>query len=194
MNISLAAITELRTKTGAGLLVTKNALVEANGDMEAALVILRKQGIGLVTNRQGKATNEGLVHSYIHDGRIGVLIEVGCETDFVARNDDFKSFVQDLCLHIAALNPVSISKDEVPERLIELERTIASNGLEKKPEAIREKIVSGRLEKFFSENCLLNQQFVKDSGKTIQQLVNEQIVKTKENIRVKRFIRYSLGG
>lgn len=196
MEISAAMVKELREKTGAGMMDCKKALGEANGDMEKAADILREKGIASAAKKAGRIAAEGVVESYIHGGgRIGVLVEVNCETDFVAKTDEFKTFVRDIAMHIAATNPKYITREEVSAAEIEKEREILTQQAlnEGKPEKIIEKMVDGRLDKFFKEICLLEQSFVKDPDKTIQVLVNEKIAKIGENINVRRFVRYELG-
>ncbi|EDY80809.1 translation elongation factor Ts [Verrucomicrobiia bacterium DG1235] len=172
----------------------KKALVEANGDLEAAATILRKKGIASADKKAGRTTSEGLVESYIHlGGKVGVLIEVNCETDFVAKNDDFKAFVKDICLHIAALNPVCVSREEVPADLLEKEREVAASQAEGKPPAAVQKIIEGKLNKYYSTVCLLDQPFVKDGDKSVQDVLTEQISKLGENMKIRRFVRYQIG-
>ncbi|HHW70173.1 MAG TPA: translation elongation factor Ts [Clostridiales bacterium] len=194
--ITASMVKELREATGAGMMDCKRALEEANGDIEKATEILREKGLAAAAKKASRIAAEGLVDSYIHpDGRIGVLVEVNCETDFVAKTDEFKDFVRDIAMHIAAMNPKYLSREEVPEEIInkekEILRTQALN--EGKPEKIVDKIVDGRLNKFFEENCLLEQPFVKDPDKTIQDLVNEKISTIGENINIRRFVRYERG-
>ncbi len=172
----------------------KKALTESEGDLEKAITILRKKGMASASKKAGRATSEGLIESYIHlGGKVGVLIEVNCETDFVAKTDDFKSFVKDLCLHIAAVNPMCISRDEVPADLIEKEREIAASQAEGKPPAAVQKIVEGKLNKYFATACLLDQPFVKDGEKSVQDILNEQISKLGENMQINRFSRCQIG-
>ena len=193
MNISLAAITELRNKTGAGLLMTKKALEDAKGDMDAAEILLRQQGVTIGQGRASRATHEGVVDCYIHTGsRTGVMIEVQCETDFVARNQEFRTFVRDLCLQIAATKPTYISRKEIPEAEIQKEFQIYRVGLEGKPQMAQDKIIAGKFDKFYASVCLLDQPFVKDPSKTIAELLAEQTLKTRENIQIKRFVRYEI--
>lgn len=192
--ISAKQVGELRGQTGAGLMDCKKALVEANGDLEAAATILRKKGIASADKKAGRTTSEGLVESYIHlGGKVGVLIEVNCETDFVAKNDDFKAFVKDICLHIAALNPVCVSREEVPADLLEKEREVAASQAEGKPPAAVQKIIEGKLNKYYSTVCLLDQPFVKDGDKSVQDVLTEQISKLGENMKIRRFVRYQIG-
>ena len=196
MQITAAMVKELREKTGAGMMDCKKALTEANGDMEKAAEILREKGIASAAKKSGRIAAEGLVESYIHsNGRIGVLVEVNCETDFVAKTDEFQSFVRDIAMHIAATNPKYLNREEVSKEVIEKEREILKQQAlnEGKPEKIVEKMVEGRLDKFYKEICLLEQPFVKDPDKTIEELVKEKIAKIGENINVRRFVRYELG-
>lgn len=172
----------------------KKALVEAEGDLEQAVTILRKKGIASASKKAGRATSEGLIESYIHlGGKVGVLVEVNCETDFVAKTDDFKALVKDICLHVAAANPVCVSRDDVPESLIEKEREIAAAQAEGKPPAAVQKIIEGKLNKYYSTACLLEQPFVKNPDQTVQEVLTEQISKLGENMQVNRFVRYQIG-
>ncbi|MBW7896089.1 MAG: translation elongation factor Ts [Opitutaceae bacterium] len=187
-------VNDLRIATGAGLMDCKKALIEANGSVEEATTILRKKGAASAAKKADRATKEGLIESYIHvGGKVGVLIEVNCETDFVARNEDFKAFVKDLCLQIAAASPACVTREEVPEADLAKEREIAAAQVEGKPPAAIQKIVEGKLEKFYSTVVLLDQPFVKQPEKTIKELLTERIAKTGENIQVRRFVRYQLG-
>ena len=192
--ITAQMVNELRGATGAGLLDCKKALTEANGSVADATTILRKKLGSKLDKLSSRTTKEGLIESYIHlGGKVGVLIEINCESDFVARNDDFKSFVRDLCLHIAAANPLYVSRDQVPEADLAKEREIASAAVAGKPPAVVQKIVEGKLENFYSTICLLDQPFVKQNDKSIKELLTAQIAKTGENIVVRRFTRYQLG-
>jgi elongation factor Ts len=192
--ITAQMVNELRGATGAGLLDCKKALTEANGSVADATTILRKKLGSKLDKLSSRTTKEGLIESYIHlGGKVGVLIEINCETDFVARNDDFKSFVRDLCLQIAAANPLYVSRDQVPEVDLAKEREIASAAVAGKPPAVVQKIVEGKLENFYSTICLLDQPFVKQNDKSIKELLTAQIAKTGENIVVRRFTRYQLG-
>ncbi len=196
MSITITAqmVNDLRTATGAGLLDCKKALTEANGNAEEATTILRKKGAASAAKKADRATREGLIESYIHvGGKVGVLIEVNCETDFVARNDDFKAFVKDLCLQIAAANPTVVSREQVAEADLAKEREIAAAQVQGKPPAAVQKIVEGKLEKFYSTVCLLDQPFVKIPEKTIKEILTEKIAKIGENIQVRRFVRFQLG-
>jgi len=193
-NISAQAVAELREKTGAGLLDCKKALTEANGNIEEAVTILRKKGAASAAKKAERATKEGVIESYIHvGGKVGVLIEVNCETDFVARNDDFRVFVKDLCLQIAAASPLYVSRDQVPEADVAKERDIAAAQLQGKPPAAVQKIVEGKLDKFYSTVCLVDQPFVKNPDKTIKDLLTHQISTIGENIQIRRFVRFQIG-
>jgi elongation factor Ts len=192
--ISAQAVADLREKTGAGLLDCKKALTEANGNVEEAITILRKKGAASAAKKAERATKEGVIESYIHvGGKVGVLIEVNCETDFVARNDAFRAFVKDLCLQIAAASPLYVSREEVPEAELSKERDIAAAQVQGKPPAAAQKIVEGKLEKFYSTICLIDQPFVKLPEKTVKEMVTEQIAKIGENIQIRRFVRFQLG-
>lgn len=194
ITISAQAVADLREKTGAGLLDCKKALTEANGNVEEAITILRKKGAASAAKKADRATKEGLIESYIHvGGKVGVLIEVNCETDFVARNDDFRAFVRDLCLQIAAASPLYVSRDEVPEADRQKEQDIAAAQVQGKPPAAVQKIVEGKLEKFYSTVCLVDQPFVKLPEKSVKEIITEKIAKIGENIQVRRFVRYQLG-
>lgn len=192
--ITAQAVADLREKTGAGLLDCKKALTETNGNVEEAITLLRKKGAASAAKKAERATKEGLVESYIHvGGKVGVLIEVNCETDFVARNDEFRLFVKDLCLQIAAASPLVVSRDDVPEADVAKEREIAVAQVQGKPPAAVQKIVEGKLDKYYSTVCLLDQPFVKVPEKTVKEIITERIAKTGENIQVRRFVRYQLG-
>ena len=187
-------ISELREKTGAGLLDVKKALDEAQGNPEEAITILRKKLGNKIDKLATRATKEGLVHSYIHvGGKVGVLVEINCETDFVAKTDDFKSFCQDVCLQIAAAGPLYVRREEVTEAELTKERDIATSQMEGKPAAAIQKIVEGKLEKYYSQVCLLDQPFVKNPEKMIKEILAEKVGKLGENIQVRRFTRYQLG-
>jgi elongation factor Ts len=192
--ITAQQVNDLRGQTGAGLMDCKRALVETNGNFEEAVTILRKKGAASAAKRADREAKEGLIESYIHvGGKVGVLIEVNCETDFVARNDDFKALVRNLGMHIAAANPICVSRDQVPEADIAAERDIATAQVAGKPPAAVQKIVEGKLEKYFATVALLDQPFVKEPEKTIKEILTEAIAKTGENIQVRRFVRYQLG-
>jgi elongation factor Ts len=192
--ITAQMVNELRGQTGAGLLDCKKALVESNGNFEEATTILRKKGAASAAKKADRTAKEGLIESYIHvGGKVGVLIEVNCETDFVARNEEFKAFVKDLCLQIAAANPTYVSRDQVPEADVAKEREIAAAQVVGKPPAAVQKIVEGKIEKFYSTVCLVDQPFVKLPEKTVKDMVTEKIAKIGENIQIRRFIRFQLG-
>ena len=194
--ISAGMVKELREKTGAGMMDCKKALSEVNGNMDKAVEFLRKKGLATAQKRAGRALNEGIVQSYIHmTGKLGVLVEVNCETDFVAKNEDFQGFAKNIAMHIAASNPLGITPEDVPEDLIEKEKEIyRAQALEMgKPENVIDKIVEGKLKKFYEESCLLNQPYVRDTNLSVADLLNELIAKIGENISIKRFVRYQIG-
>ncbi len=196
MSISAAAVKELRAKTGAGMMDCKKALSQTDGDMEQAVAFLRQKGLAVAAKRADRAASEGQIMSYIHaGGKLGVLLEVNCETDFTARTDEFAAFAKDLAMQIAAANPLCVGPEDLPEDVVEAERAIyRAQALEQgKPEKIVDKIIEGKLKKFRSEACLLSQPFVKDSDRTVEDLVNEMRAKTGENVQVRRFVRYVLG-
>jgi len=197
MEVNAKAVKELREQTGAGMMDCKSALIEAEGNMVKACDILRTKGLADLAKRAGKATNEGIVDAYIHaGGRIGVLVEVNCETDFVSRNEQFRAFVHDVAMHIAAATPLYIRREDVPAQVVEHEKSIymAQAAASGKPEAIQAKMAEGRLDKFFKEVCLMEQPFVKDPDLTINDLLGAQVSKLGENMKVSRFTRYVLGG
>ena len=194
--ITAALVKDLRDRTGAGMMECKKALVEAKGDIADAEVVLRKHGISLADKKSSRATRQGLIGSYIHHGgQLGVLVEINCESDFVARTDDFKELVHDVAMHIAAADPRFIRKEDVTEAVLAKEREIARGRavLEGKPEKILDKIVEGRLGKFYEEVCLLEQPFVKEATLTVGQLVKTKIAKLGENITIARFVRFKVG-
>ena len=196
MAITAAQVKELREATGVGMMECKKALTECDGNMEKAMEWLRKKGIASAEKKAGRVAAEGVVESYIHmGGRIGVLIEVNCETDFVAKTPEFKSFVRDIAMHIAAANPSFLDRTEVPNETLDKEREIlrAQALNEGKPEKIVDRMVEGRVEKFYKEHCLVDQPFVKNPDMTIAQYVNERIQETGENIKIRRFVRYEMG-
>ncbi|MAJ33537.1 MAG: elongation factor Ts [Candidatus Marinimicrobia bacterium] len=196
MNISAAQVKELRNKTGAGMMDCKNALVHSDGEIDKAIDYLRKTGVSKAEKKGSRDTKEGLVYSYIHaGGKLGVIIELNCETDFVASNIDFKNLAHDLSMHIAATNPLSINKDTIDKSIVDREKEIYTEQAksEGKPDKIIEKMVNGRLSKFFQETCLLEQTFIKDQEKKISDLITESISKLGENITIRRFIRYAIG-
>ena len=187
-------VKQLREKTNAGFMDCKRALVESGGSLEKAEAILRTKGIASAGKKASRATKEGVVASYIHlQGKVGVLVEVNCETDFVARNEKFREFVKDITLHIAAAHPLYVSRGDVPGNLIEAEREIYKAQVKGKPENVAEKIVEGKLEKFYSTVCLLEQGFIKNPDVTIRDLINTKISELGENIVVRRFVRYLVG-
>jgi len=195
--VSAKRVAELRARTGAGMMDCKRALEEAGGDLEKAVDVLRKKGAAKADTRAGREASEGLVEAYIHfNGRVGVLVEVNCETDFVARTEDFKQLVRDVALHIASAKPLAVRVEDLPAELVERERKIyeAQAAEEKKPDAVRAKIVEGRLKKFFEDAVLLEQKFVKDDTRTVGDLVKALVAKTGENVRIRRFARFELGG
>ncbi len=196
MAVSTELIKELRERTGVGIMDCKKALIECDGDIEKAIEYLRKKGIATAQKRGAREAKEGQIHAYIHPGgKIGVLVEVNCETDFTARTEDFKNFVKDIAMQIAAQNPIAIRKEDIPPEVIEKEKEIyASQAREEgKPEKVIERIVEGKLKRFFTEACLLEQPFIKNTDITVQDLLNELIAKTGENIIIRRFVRYQLG-
>jgi elongation factor Ts len=193
--ITAEIVNKLRQKTNAGMMDCKKALKEAEGDLEKAETILRKKGITKAEGKADRATKEGIIASYIHmAGRVGVLIEVNCETDFVAKNENFQSLVKDLTLHIAAANPTYLSREEVPADLVEKEREIAAEQMKGKPANVVDKIVDGKMGKFYADFCLLEQGFIKNPDTTITDLIKAKITELGENIVVRRFTRYAVGG
>lgn len=196
MAVDMSLVKKLREKTSIGILECKNALTEADGDFDKAIEILRKKGFEKAKSKSSRATNQGIIASYIHaNQKIGVLLELGCETDFVAKNEDFLALAKEITLQIAGMNPLYVSVQEIPEDELEKEKEIYREQLKKsgKPDNIIDKIVEGKLNKFYSEVCLLNQKFFKDDKKTMENLITEAIHKIGENIVVKRFVRYQLG-
>jgi elongation factor Ts len=194
VTISASMVNDLRAQTGAAMMDCKKALVEANGNVEEAITILRKKGAASAAKRADRTAKEGTIYSYIHTGgKVGVLIEVNCETDFVGRNEDFRAIAHDFALHIAAASPLYVSREEVPEAELAKEREIAAAQVAGKPPAAVQKIVEGKLEKYYATVCLLDQPFVKNPEKSIKEVLTEAIAKTGENIVVRRFTRYQLG-
>lgn len=196
MSFTAQDVKTLRERTGCGMMDCKNALVETNGDMEKAIDFLREKGMAKAAKKAGRIAAEGIVDSYIHmGGKIGVLLEINCETDFVARGEQFKELSHDICLHIAAANPSYLTKEEVPAEVIEREKAVLkAQALEEgKPAQIVEKMVEGRIKSFYDDNCLLNQKFVKDPSKTIEQLVVEATATIGEKIAIRRFVRFEMG-
>ncbi len=195
-NISAAMVKQLREKTGAGMMDCKNALSEVEGDVEKAIELLRKKGLATAQKRAGRALSEGMIQSYIHmTGKLGVLVEVNCETDFVAKNEDFQEFTKNIAMHIAATNPLGISPEDISQEIIEKEKEIyRAQALDMgKPENVVDKIVEGKLNKFYEESCLLKQPYVRDTDISIADLLNQMIAKIGENISIKRFVRYQIG-
>jgi elongation factor Ts len=194
MDIDPQKVKQLREKTNAGFMDCKRALAEAGGDLEKAETILRTKGIASASKKASRATKEGIVASYIHlQGKVGVLVEVNCETDFVAKNENFREFVKDITLHIAAAQPQYVSRDQVPAKTIEAERSIYEAQVKGKPANVADKIVAGKLDKFFSTVCLMEQGFIKNPDQTINDLVKSKIAELGENIIIRRFTRYLVG-
>ena len=194
MKINAKMVGELRESTGAGLMDCKKALVESEGNIDKAVEILRKKGAATAAKKATREASEGLVNSYIHlGGKVGVLVEVNCESDFVAKTDNFKNLVRDIAMHIAATNPVCISREEIDPEIIKKEREIAEGQAEGKPPAAIEKIVEGKINKFLSESCLLEQAFVKNPDQTVQQVLTEKIATMGENMVIRRFARFQIG-
>ncbi|OGC35478.1 translation elongation factor Ts [candidate division WOR-1 bacterium RIFOXYB2_FULL_48_7] len=196
MEITTKLIQELREKTGCGMMDCKKALTESKGDFELAIDYLRKKGIAAAARRADRTAAQGLIESYIHLGsKIGVLTEINCETDFVAKNTDFQQFAKDICLQVAAANPLYVTRDEVPDGAVDHETEILATQArnEGKPEKAIEKIIQGRIEKYYAEVCLLDQPFIRDQKKTIKDLLGELVAKIGENIVIRRFTRYQLG-
>jgi elongation factor Ts len=196
VTITSQMVKELRDKTNAGMMDCKKALTETSGDMEKAVDLLRQKGLAVAAKRAGRETREGVVESYIHaGGKLGVMVEVGCETDFVAKTDDFKAFAKNVAMHIAAANPVAVNRDDVPPEVLQREKDIYVNqALESgKPQQIVEKIVVGKVEKYLAEICLMEQKYVKNDELSIQDLLNELVAKMGENISIKKFARFQIG-
>lgn len=196
MNITADQVRELREKTGAGMMDCKKALVESSGDFEKAVEFLRKKGIASAAKKAGRVAKEGAIASYIHgEGKVGVLVEINCETDFVARTEQFRQFVKDVSMHIAAASPQWVSSDQVPAEVIEKEKEIAIAQMkdQKKPAAVLEKIAEGKIKKFYEDTCLIHQAFIKDNTKTVEQVQKEVIAALGENIAIRRFARFVLG-
>jgi elongation factor Ts len=193
--ISAELVKELREKTGVGMMECKKALTETNGDCEKALDLLRQKGLATAQKKAGRTASEGLVESYIHMGKLGTLVEVNCETDFVARTDDFKELARDIAMHIAATNPLYLSREDVPQDVLEHEKEIYRSQVTNKPPQVVEKIIEGKLEKFYTDMCLLDQIFVKDADqkKKVKDIVTDKIAKLGENIIIRRFARFQLG-
>ncbi|MEA3248991.1 MAG: translation elongation factor Ts [Patescibacteria group bacterium] len=197
MSVDTKTISELRARTGAGMVDCKNALDEAGGDTDRAAEILRTKGMAKADKKGERSTKEGLIHAYIHgNGKIGALVEVLCETDFVARNEQFQAFVHDVAMHVVATNPLYMTPEEIPSEVLEKEKELAMEEFagSGKPQEMIEKIAEGKLSKYYEEVCLLNQKFIKDEDMTIGDLVKQTIAKTGENIQLKRFVRFALSG
>jgi elongation factor Ts len=194
MSISAEMVRKLREETGAGMMDCKSALVEANGDADAARALLRKKGLAAAAKKAGRTASDGLITSYIHPGaKIGVLVEVNCETDFVAKTDQFQSLVKDIAMHIAASAPLYVGKEDVPAEVVEEEKKIYRAQAEGKPPQVQEKIAEGKIKDYYAQFCLLEQPFVRDGKLTVGQLVQEKIALLKENIVVRRFARFRVG-
>lgn len=196
MNITSQMVKDLRDKTSAGMMDCKKALTDTDGDMEKAVDLLRQKGLAVAAKRAGRATSEGVIETYIHAGsKLGVMVELDCETDFVAKTDAFRGFARDLAMHIAAANPVAVTREQVPEHVISREREIyIQQALESgKPQAIAEKMVTGKMEKFLADICLLEQKFVKDPERSIQDMLTDIVGKMGENVSIKRFARFQVG-
>ena len=195
MAITAEQVKELRDRTGAGIMDCKKILTEAEGNMDKAIALLKQKGMAKAAKKAGRVAAEGLVEAYIHNGKYGALVEVNSETDFVANNEEFRAFVKDVAMHVAAAAPQYVKREEVPASVVEAERKAQKDKAiaEGKPEAIAEKIVEGRMDKFFSEICLLDQAFVKDPDKTVGQLLTELISRIGENIVIRRFVRFERG-
>lgn len=193
--ISAEAVRDLREKTGAGMMECKKALTEAEGDFEKAITVLRQKGLASAAKKAGRAASEGAVGCYIHMDKIGVMLEINCETDFVARTDDFKELMKDVAMHIAAANPPYVSREEIPASVIENEKTIYRSQVSGKPTQIAEKIVEGKLDKFYNDTCLLDQIFIKDPEQKlrIKDLITAKVAKLGENIIIRRFARFQVG-
>ena len=192
--ISSSLVKELRERTGAGMMECKKALTETKGDIEKAIDDLRKKGIAKAAKKADRKTEEGFIGSYIHsNGKIGVLVEICCETDFVGKNENFRSFAKDVAMHIAAANPLFLKREDIPVEFVEKERSIHQETIKNKPDNIVEKIVDGKMAKYYSEVCLMEQPFVKDDQQTIQGFLTSKINEIGENIVIKRFVRFHLG-
>lgn len=186
-------VKKLREMTGTGFGSAKEALEEAGGDMDKAIELLRKKGLASAAKKAGREARQGLIEAYIHGGRIGSIVEVNCETDFVARTEDFKDFAKQIAMQVAASNPLYVSPEDIPEEVIEKEKEIYAEEVQGKPAEVTEKIVSGKLEKYYGDVCLTKQSFIRDPDKTVEVLINELIGKIGENVVVRRFVRYELG-
>ena len=193
--ISAESVKNLREKTGAGMMECKKALTESSGDFEKAIDLLRQKGLATALKKAGRSVSEGLIDAYIHMGRIGTMVEINCETDFVARTDDFKELMKDVAMHVAAANPLYLTREDVSQDVLDREKEIYRAQVSGKPPQVIEKIIEGKLEKFYSDNCLLDQIFIKDPDqkKTVKDLVTEKVAKLGENIIIRRFARFQLG-
>ena len=195
VKFSSADLTKLRELTGAGMLDCKNALVEAGGDLKGAQDVIRKRGLDIAKKKSTREAREGQIVSYIHaGGKLGVLLEINCETDFVAKNETFQSFTRDLAMQIAAAHPLYVNSNDIPAADLEKEKSVFLEQVKDKPEAVRAKIIEGKLVKRYEDICLLNQKFIKDDSRTVQDLLNEFIAKIGENIVIRRFVRFEVGG
>lgn len=190
----ISSVTKLREETGAGILECKNALDEVKGDFQKALEIIKKKGIAKAAKKDQRTTAEGRIGSYIHtNGKLGVLVEVNCETDFVARNETFQQFLKDVCMQVAATKPIAVKREDIPAHVVEEQKKIFLEETKGKPENIAEKITTGKMDSFYKERCLLEQPFIKDNTKTIQDLLIANIAKIGENIKINRFVRFEVG-
>jgi len=194
VGISAQQVKELRDQTGAGLMECKRALQEAGGDAEKARMILREKGLAKASAKGGRQTGEGVIVSYVHgDGRIGVLLELACETDFVARNEEFRRLARELAMQVAAMAPQVVRPEDLPESVLEAERQLYRQQFSDKPDQVREKIVEGKLQKFYEQACLMRQAYIRDESMTVEELVKDAIARIGENIEVRRFVRMELG-
>lgn len=195
MSITAGAVKELREQTGAGLMDCKKALTESEGNLEKAIDVLRTKGLAMASKKSSRSASDGLIGSYIHMGKLGVLVEINCETDFVAKTEDFQNLVKDIAMHIAATNPAYVRREDIPADVVEREKSIYASQVENKPPQVVEKIIEGKLEKFYSDSCLVDQIYVKDPDqkKKIKDLIVEKIAKLGENIVLNRFVRFQLG-
>ncbi len=194
MSIATELVKELKERTGLGLVPCKKALEEAEGDLDKAILILRQRGLKIVEEKRQRVAKEGVIDAYIHPGnRVGTLLEVNCETDFVARNPEFKEFVRDLCMQVAAMKPLAVDRDALPSEMVEEEKEVIKGEFPDKPEHVMEKIVEGRMEQFYQRQVLLDQLFIKDEELSVRDLLNEKIAKFKENIVIRRFACFELG-
>lgn len=197
MAISAADVKALRERTGAGMMDCKHALVEAGGDLDKAVTVLREKGVAAASKKSSREAKEGVIHTYIHPGsRIATMVEINCETDFVARNDMFQSLARDIAMQVAASKPQAVGREQMSQGLVDEESEIYRNQAknEGKPDHIVDRIVQGRIEKFYQENCLLEQPFIRDTDKTVKDLITDAVGTLGENIQIRRFIRYELGG